>query len=101
MLGTPWKWDSVGENGEGPTRYTLWLYSLIGFLTTRDIVICLYESLHARGILHGDVELRHIRRRRLTEELRLIDFDMARCGKEVMSWELEEEMDKVRTMCGQ
>lgn len=54
-----------------------------------------YKTLHTHGILHGDVQPRHVR---IHEDggARLIDFDL--CQTSSSSSEMEEEIRKVERM---
>lgn len=51
----------------------------------------LYDKLHQAGVIHGDVEPRHIRRRIYTDDLCLIDFDHGFEVDHERGWEIEKE----------
>lgn len=56
-----------------------------------------YADLHAAGVLHGDVQWRHIRRLGMSKALQLVDFDRAQLRSAGMSeedWEVLTRMEK-------
>lgn len=58
-------------------------------------VLGLFDTIHARGVAHGDVEVRHVRFRH-PDTFRLIDFDQASTDEERVVYEGVE----IRRMLG-
>ncbi len=68
---------------------------------TRIAVLDLYESLHALGVVHRDVQPRHIRLSRKTRRPMLIDLDGAMVVQSLAGSVLfEREMAEVREKLG-
>lgn len=58
-----------------------------------------YADLHAAGVLHGDVQWRHIRRLGMSKALQLVDFDRAQLRSAGMSEEDWEVLTRMEMDC--
>lgn len=69
-------------------------------LTRRPHIEELYRRLHATGLIHGELQVRHVRHRLDTDALCLIDFDRA-CAmdegvREAEWFQLMDRLEPVR-----
>ncbi|KIO32864.1 hypothetical protein M407DRAFT_66129 [Tulasnella calospora MUT 4182] len=72
----------------------------------KEMVVKSFEKLHAKGVLHNDIELRHILISDTQEKVMIIDFQESKslnpCEdvglRECTQADLDKEMDKVKDM---
>ena len=81
----------------GTTRHDLWFLPAL-LRSSRNDILEAYNLIHSYGITHGDLELRHLRRRDTDGRVRLIDFDRAIIN--ATSVQLSREMGEVRSKLG-
>lgn len=59
----------------------------------------MYTDLHAAGVIHGDVQWRHIRRLGMCKTLQLVDFDRAQLRSAGMSEEDWDDLTRMEMDC--
>lgn len=82
--------DDAGEEIKPSERRSNWV---------QKSVRKAYADLHAAGVLHGDVQWRHIRRLGMSKALQLVDFDRAQLRSACMSEEDWEDLTRIEMDC--